>query len=91
VFWLVAGWSANALFSGDRVGAYVLATAIILLVFFGFKEKMFPKVSFAIGKSATVIENAKIYRGIVGVVIGLGIFAAVVGGVIVEKMKGWLL
>jgi hypothetical protein len=50
-------------------------------------RKMFPKVVFEIGTSKRKGETARFWRMTVGSVLILGIVAAVIGGLIVEKLK----
>ncbi len=50
-------------------------------------RRMFPRVTFEIGGSKRRSESAKLWRITIGSVLILGIVAAVIGGLIVERIK----
>ena len=72
-------WTFLGIYFGSYVGVSIVSAMIGRL--------MFPKLVFEIGKSTKLGERAKLWRNVMGVVIGLGLIVGVVAGLIVEKMK----
>ena len=74
-------------FEKDKVPVLLpLEWLIIWAVLVVLKGRMFPKIVFDIGKSASVGDSARSWRNVVGIVIAIGVPVAVAGGLIVERL-----
>jgi hypothetical protein len=93
--WLVVGFAIlfsfekAGLWSGKDMGVWPPLLVVMILACGGLwlMTRMFPKAVFEIGFSNRRAASARVWRSIVGTVIILGTIVAVVGGLIVERIK----
>jgi hypothetical protein len=71
---------------GKIYGWAVLEWFAIWATCFGLKRRMFPKMMFDISRSADLAKSALFWRNLVGTGVAVGLIAAVLGGLIVERV-----